>query len=186
MRTRSSGSVPSLTVLKTVLKYLYTGNADLLNSTHAEALALLEDEFGIPNSLESDVSFLLETLSLGDLRLMFDDQSHPEYLCHRTIIAARTPFLARILNKKQCENDVMDLHLDSTIIPGKYALVILHAIYMDTLDFRLIGKYLKGHYSLQPLRPCLPFRKWSTNSFRVGSYRRNSVRSLCSRCHELV
>ena len=147
VRTRSSGSVPSLTVLKTVLKYLYTGNADLLNSTHAEALALLEDEFGIPNSLESDVSFLLETLSLGDLRLMFDDQSHPEYLCHRTIIAARTPFLARILNKKQCENDVMDLHLDSTIIPGKYALVILHAIYMDTLDFRLIGKFSKRHFS---------------------------------------
>ena len=147
MRTRSSGSVPSLTVLKTVLKYLYTGNADLLNSTHAEALALLEDEFGIPNSLESDVSFLLETLSLGDLRLMFDDQSHPEYLCHRTIIAARTPFLARILNKKQCENDVMDLHLDSTIIPGKYALVILHAIYMDTLDFRLIGKFAKKPFS---------------------------------------
>ena len=145
VRTRGTSPVP-LTVLKSVLKYLYTGNPDLLNATHAEALAILEDEFGIPNSLESDVSFLLETLSLGDLRLIFDDT---EYLCHRTILASRSPFLARILDKKTCQNpggggDVMDLRLDSAIIPAKYALVILHAIYLDTLDFRLI-KNFDGH-----------------------------------------
>ena len=61
----SSASPVPLSVLRSVLKYLYTGNTDLLNATHAEALAILEEEFGIPNSLESDVSFLLETLSLG-------------------------------------------------------------------------------------------------------------------------
>ena len=101
VRTRGTSPVP-LTVLKSVLKYLYTGNPDLLNATHAEALAILEDEFGIPNSLESDVSFLLETLSLGDLRLIFDDT---EYLCHRTILASRSPFLARILDKKTCQQN---------------------------------------------------------------------------------
>ena len=59
-----------LVVLRSVLKYLYSGNTDLLNiSGQSEAIAMLEDEFGIPNSLESDVSFLLDTLSLGDLRL---------------------------------------------------------------------------------------------------------------------
>ena len=143
VRTRGTSPVP-LTVLKSVLKYLYTGNPDLLNATHAEALAILEDEFGIPNSLESDVSFLLETLSLGDLRLIFDDTA--EYLCHKSIVCSRSPFLARILDKKTCQQqtpagggDVMDLRLDSAIIPAKYALVILHAIYLDTLDFRLIN-----------------------------------------------
>ena len=59
-------------------------------------------------------------------------------ISYRTIVAARTPFLARILDKKPSQNDVMDLRLDSSIIPAKYALVILHAIYLDTLDFRLI------------------------------------------------
>jgi hypothetical protein len=35
-------------------------------------LALLQDEFGIPNSLESDMSYLWDTGSLGDCKLIFN------------------------------------------------------------------------------------------------------------------
>ena len=129
----------SLSVLRSVLKYLYTGNADLLNlNGQTEAVTMLEDEFGVPNSLESDVSFLLETLSLGDLKLVFDDSV--EYLCHRTVVASRSPFLSRVISKKSsdCQGDVMEIRLDSEIIPCKYARILIHAIYLDTLDFRLI------------------------------------------------
>lgn len=120
IKTRNCGTV-SLPVLKAVLKYLYTGNADPLTAlavNQTEAIAVLEDEFGVPNSLESDVSFLLETLSLGDLRLAFDDQM--EYLCHRTIVAARSPYLARVINKKT---------------PSSSSILGLQKIFISNLQF---------------------------------------------------
>ena len=149
---RTRGCLVPLVVLRSVLKYLYSGNTDLLNiSGQTEAIAMLEDEFGIPNSLESDVSFLLDTLSLGDLRLVFEEGSS-DYLCHRTIVAARSPFLARVIAKISSnsngggcaagatgsDNNIMEIRLDSEIIPARYARVLLHAIYMDSLDLRLI------------------------------------------------
>lgn len=124
----------SLGVLRALLKYLYTGNGDLLLGQ--EAISMLEDEFSVPNSLESDISFLLETLSLGDLRLVFDN--HEEFLCHKSIVASRSPFLARVIQKKNGNNPVLDINLDSDIIPAKYARVLLNAIYLDNLDFRLM------------------------------------------------
>ena len=139
-------SVPLLAI-RSVLKYLYTGNTDQLTqeqgsgSVQEETISMLEEEFGVPNSLESDVSFLLETLSLGDLKLVFDDT---ELLCHRTIVAARSPFLSRVISRKassagaSASKSMLEIKLDSEIIPSKYAKVLLHAIYLDNLDFRLI------------------------------------------------
>ena len=140
---RTVSSVPLLAI-RSVLKYLYTGNTEQLTqeqgglSVQEETISMLEEEFGVPNSLESDVSFLLETLSLGDLKLVFDDVI--ELLCHRTIVAARSPFLSRVISKKAATNSksVLEIKLDSEIIPCKYAKVLLHAIYLDNLDFRLI------------------------------------------------
>ena len=139
---RISNSCLGISVLRLVLKYLYTGNSDLLANLD-DAITMLEDEFGIPNSLESDVSFLLETLSLGDLRLVFDSA---EFLCHRTIVAARSPFFARVIEKKRTDHDqlIMDIRLDSEIIPAKYARVLIHAVYLDNLDFRLIDQQFEG------------------------------------------
>ena len=140
VRQRTGCVVPP-EVLKSVLKYLYTGNADLLNmGCHAEAMAMLEDEFGIPNSLESDIAFLLETLSLGDLRLVFVGDHSVEYLCHRTIVAARSAFLCGVIGKKakQATTDIMEIRLDGEVIPSRYAKILIHAIYLDSLDLRLI------------------------------------------------
>ena len=126
--------------IKSVLKYLYTGNSEQLNfgAQTEEAINILQEEFGVPNSLESDISFLLETLSLGDLKLIFDDGSI-ELLCHRTIVAARSPYLSRVISKKTCHSEqILEIRLDSEIIPSKYAKILLHAVYLDNLDFRLI------------------------------------------------
>jgi BTB/POZ domain-containing protein 7 len=153
---RTRGCVVPLEVLKSVLKYLYTDNAELLGNTtrgDAEAMTMLEDEFGIPNSLESDVSFLLETLSLGDLKLVFDGAA-ADFLCHKTILAARSPFFGRLIGKKAAlaaaasaaallaaggsSSEIMEIRLDSQIIPAKYAKILLNALYLDSLDFRLV------------------------------------------------
>jgi len=136
---RTVNSVP-LQAIKSVLKYLYTGNTEQLTqeqggNVQEETISMLEEEFGVPNSLESDVSFLLETLSLGDLKLVFDDGL--ELFCHRTIVAARSPFLSKVISKK-ATSKLMEIKLDSEIIPSKYAKILLHAIYLDNLDFRLI------------------------------------------------
>lgn len=143
---RTRGVVVPLTTLKCVLKYLYTGNADLLATQAGDAIAMLEDEFGIPNSLESDVSFLLETGSLADCRLLFGndvDGYNTEIMCHKTVVAARSAFLRRLIERRtksdpSLQHSTIDIRLDSKIIPANYARVILHAMYVDSLDFRLI------------------------------------------------
>ena len=58
------------------------------------------------------------------------------------------PFLARVIAKMSSNgagtstgigsDNVMEIRLDSEIIPARYARVLLHAIYMDSLDLRLI------------------------------------------------
>ena len=91
-----------------------------------------------------------------DVSLVFEEGSS-DYLCHRTIVAARSPFLARVISKISSNGNgastsggggssssssgpenIMEIRLDSEIIPARYARVLLHAIYMDSLDLRLI------------------------------------------------
>ena len=71
------------------MKYLYSGSSEVLAPTSASqdaletggdfsSIALLQDEFGTPNSLESDIAYLWETSSLADCRLTFNHATHPE------------------------------------------------------------------------------------------------------------
>ncbi len=132
LRTRNS--IVPIDVLKAVLRYLYTGNTEILATQSPEAISILEDEFlGIPNSLESDVSFLLETKSLANCRLIFDDC---DFLCHKAILSARSSFFRKLIANGR--NNTDEIRLDGEIIPGKYGRVILHAMYLDTLDLGLI------------------------------------------------
>ena len=111
--------------------------------TEAESLTALEEEFGIPNRLESDMAFLGETASWADCRLVFAAPSSGEtlkLLCHKSVLAARSGFFRRLLEKRgqNGTEEVDTIHLDNDIIPRKYGRVLLHAMYMDALDMRLV------------------------------------------------
>ena len=115
------------------------------SESEASALATLEEEFGIPNSLESDAAFLIDTGSLVDCKLVFGGgveiakpgEGDLELTCHKTILAARSGFFRRLLQRRMstessCSDEGLDVvQLDNDIIPAKYGFILLHAMYVS-------------------------------------------------------
>ena len=147
LRTRHC--VVSQLTIKRLLTFLYTGQPEYLatsSESEASALATLEEEFGIPNSLESDASFLIDSGSLSDCKLVFtqgvDYESSEtslklELTCHKTILAARSGFFRRLLQRRMgketnfTEDGLEEIQLDDSIIPARYGYIILHAMYVS-------------------------------------------------------
>ena len=127
---------------------MYTGQPEYLvtsSESEASALATLEEEFGIPNSLESDAAFLIDTGSLVDCKLVFGGgveiakpgEGDLELTCHKTILAARSGFFRRLLQRRmstessQSDEGMDVVQLDNDIIPAKYGFILLHAMYVS-------------------------------------------------------
>ncbi|XP_066997729.1 BTB/POZ domain-containing protein 7 isoform X2 [Anabrus simplex] len=148
-----------------LLRYLYTG--DICPHDGNIDLALLRrlgDEFGTPNPLEHDLRYLLETGDYADAALVFTsdggdyqrpDSGSSEYgfrpklelPCHKAILSARSPFFRNLIQRRTRsgeEHTERALHiptrivLDESVIPKRYARVLLHAVYLDTVDLSLI------------------------------------------------
>ncbi|KAK5639289.1 hypothetical protein RI129_011781 [Pyrocoelia pectoralis] len=150
-----------------LLRYLYTGdicphdtNIDL------NLLRRLREEFGTPNALETDLRYLLETGDYADAALVFTsdgsdcqrpDSGSSEYgfrpklelPCHKAILSARSPFFRNLLQRRSRtgeEHTERALHiitrivLDESVIPKRYARVLLNAIYLDQVDLSLISR----------------------------------------------
>lgn len=125
----------------------------------------LGEDFGTPNPLEHDLRYLLETGDYADAALVFtvegtndysrQDSSNSEYgfrpklelPCHKAILSARSPFFRSLIARRTRNIDEYverSIHiptrivLDETVIPKRYARVLLHAIYLDTVDLSLI------------------------------------------------
>uniref|UniRef100_A0A1A9VLI5 BTB domain-containing protein n=1 Tax=Glossina austeni TaxID=7395 RepID=A0A1A9VLI5_GLOAU len=97
-------------------------------------------------------------LSISGLGIDFNrpDSSSSEYgfrpklelPCHKAILSARSPFFRNLIARRTRNMDAeyaeRALHvptrivLDETVIPKRYARVLLHAIYLDTVDLTLI------------------------------------------------
>lgn len=76
---------------------------------------------------------------------------HVEISCHKALLCARSPFFRNLILRRlqSSDNDAKDkssqsapepmrLVLDETVIPLKYAKVLAHALYVDTIDFDLV------------------------------------------------
>uniref|UniRef100_A0A8D8ANN2 BTB/POZ domain-containing protein 7 n=2 Tax=Culex pipiens TaxID=7175 RepID=A0A8D8ANN2_CULPI len=75
-----------------------------------------------------------------------------ELPCHKAILSARSPFFKNMIQRRiRNVNEEHQLHgtdrslhvptrivLDESVIPKRYARVLLHAIYLDTVDLSLI------------------------------------------------
>lgn len=68
-----------------------------------------------------------------------------ELPCHKAILSARSPFFRGMIQRRlrsfEEQNDraiPTRIVLDETVIPKRYARVLLHAIYLDTVDLSLI------------------------------------------------
>lgn len=150
-----------------LLRYLYTGDI-CPHDTNIDInlLRRLKEEFGTPNALEADLRYLLETGDYADAALVFTsdgsdcqrpDSGSSEYgfrpklelPCHKAILSARSPFFRNLLQRRSRsgeEHTERALHiptrivLDESVIPKRYARVLLHAIYLDQVDLSLISR----------------------------------------------
>lgn len=158
-----------------LLRYLYTDSINLeeLRKDHREILMKLADEFGLPNQLEYDLRTLLDTGDHCDALLVFSCDSecseslsqdlppdgvckakNLELPCHKCVLAARSPFFRNLLLRRARSGEELTertlqtnslIVLDETVIPRKYARVLLNAIYQDSVDLSLI---LRGSASM--------------------------------------
>lgn len=148
-----------------LLRYLYTGDI-CTHDTNIDLnlLRRVREEFGTPNPLENDLRYLLETGDYADAALVFTsdggdcqrpDSGSSEYgfrpkvelPCHKAILSARSPFFRNLIQRRTRtgeEHTERALHiptrivLDESVIPKRYARVLLHAVYLDTVDLSLI------------------------------------------------
>jgi len=78
-----------------------------------------------------------------------------ELPCHKAILSARSPFFRSMIQRRlrsiEEQNDraiPTRIVLDESVIPKRYARVLLHAIYLDTVDLSLIIRGGATHGSL--------------------------------------
>uniref|UniRef100_A0A8D9ACE9 BTB/POZ domain-containing protein 7 n=1 Tax=Cacopsylla melanoneura TaxID=428564 RepID=A0A8D9ACE9_9HEMI len=156
-----------MSVFAALLRILYTGDIGPRDSNiNLSALKQVADELITPNTLEQDLRYLLETGDYADASLVFtSDSSTEDYRrpdsgcseygfrpkldlpCHKAILSARSPFFRNLIQRRSRlgeEHSERSYHvptrivLDESVIPKRYAKVLLHAIYLDHVDLGLI------------------------------------------------
>ena len=141
-----------------LLHYLYTGEFGMEDSRfqNVDILVQLREEFGTPNSLDVDMRGLFDYMCYYDVVLSFSSDSElveafggnqncldEELKAHKAIISARSPFFRNLLQRRiRTGEEITDrtlrtptrIILDESIIPKKYAKVILRCMYTDLVD----------------------------------------------------
>ncbi|XP_069772312.1 BTB/POZ domain-containing protein 7 isoform X2 [Narcine bancroftii] len=151
-----------LPMFSALLQYLYTGELGIEDSRfqNVDILVQLTEEFGTPNSLDVDLRELFDSMCYYDAILGFSSDSElveafgrtsgclEEDLCgHKAVLSARSPFFRNLLQRRiRTGEEIIDrtlqtptrIILDESIIPKKYAKVILHCMYTDLVDLSLV------------------------------------------------
>ncbi|XP_036590579.1 BTB/POZ domain-containing protein 7 [Trichosurus vulpecula] len=141
-----------------LLHYLYTGEFGVEDSRfqNVDILVQLTEEFGTPNSLDVDMRGLFDYMCYYDVVLSFSSDSElveafvgnqncldEELRAHKAVISARSPFFRNLLQRRiRTGEEITDrtlrtptrIILDESIIPKKYAKVILNCMYTDVVD----------------------------------------------------
>ncbi|XP_044520969.1 BTB/POZ domain-containing protein 7 [Gracilinanus agilis] len=145
-----------------LLHYLYTGEFGVEDSRfqNVDILVQLTEEFGTPNSLDVDMRGLFDYMCYYDVVLSFSSDSElveafvgnqncldEELRAHKAVISARSPFFRNLLQRRiRTGEEITDrtlrtptrIILDESIIPKKYAKVILNCMYTDVVDLSVL------------------------------------------------
>lgn len=149
------------------------------NSTYESLLIrFLNEKFTVTHDLDHDLKHLLETGLYSDASLVFSGQSTPssnsltkscractdqsEYSCHSSVLASRSVFFRNVVQRHQrrFEDECMTVNtanqkirivLDESIIPRRFARIILHSMYRDSNDLSsLLPSCVCKCYTLAP------------------------------------
>ncbi|XP_074091551.1 BTB/POZ domain-containing protein 7 isoform X1 [Macrotis lagotis] len=145
-----------------LLHYLYTGEFGVEDSRfqNVDILVQLTEEFGTPNSLDVDMRGLFDYMCYYDVVLSFSSDSElveafvgnqncldEDLRAHKAVISARSPFFRNLLQRRiRTGEEITDrtlrtptrIILDESIIPKKYAKVILNCMYTDVVDLSVL------------------------------------------------
>ncbi|KAM9555712.1 BTB/POZ domain-containing protein 7 isoform 2-T3 [Guaruba guarouba] len=145
-----------------LLHYLYTGEFGMEDSRfqNVDILVQLSEEFGTPNSLDVDMRALFDYMCYYDVVLSFSSNSDlvetfggsqncldEELRAHKAVISSRSPFFRHLLQRRiRTGEEITDrtlrtptrIILDESIIPKKYAKVILNCMYTDAVDLSVL------------------------------------------------
>ncbi|KAK3542676.1 hypothetical protein QTP86_032559 [Hemibagrus guttatus] len=140
-----------------LLRYLYTGElgAEDTRLHNVDVLLRLSKEFGTPSSLETDMRELRQRMCNYDSVLCFSSDSEPdepfvadmsgeeeELKAHKAVLAARSPFFRNLLQRRvrtaEEETTPARIVLNESIIPRKYAGVVLHCMYTDVVELERV------------------------------------------------
>lgn len=138
-------STPGMDIptFSTLLQGLYTGDFTDSSRTNVDVLIKLGNEFGTPSALETDLQELLDSGEQYDTVLVFSSDTQ-EFRCHKAILAARSPFFRNLLMRRARTGDFTEqllptrIVLDENVIPRRYAQVLLHALYLDSVELNCI------------------------------------------------
>ncbi|CAL8069962.1 unnamed protein product [Orchesella dallaii] len=135
-----------------LLRYLYTEeipSASVNTSSSSSHDQHTHEHVGIitrpSKPLESDLRDLLQTGKYSDIVLVLGDEQLP---VHKPILAARSPFFRSLLQRRSNSKKIV---LDDTVIPKRYARVILHCMYTDKVDLTLIEACRSGLSEVESL-----------------------------------
>jgi len=155
-----------VSMFSSLLRFLYTGEypSQEMTPNQIDLLISLGRECGVPNLLEVDLEHLYQSGEHTDCILVFtgDKQTNGEadpdldsavqLSCHKAILCARSPFFRNLVSRrlqaaaaeKQDRGPTlpqpMRIVLDESVIPQKYARVLVRALYVDSIDFDLVDE----------------------------------------------
>ena len=149
-------------MFSSLLRFLYTGEypSQEMSPRQIDLLISLGRECGVPNLLETDLEHLYQSGDHTDCLLVFTgDRNSPQssspvqLSCHKAVLCARSPFFRNLVSRRLTVAQQEAQHrpgpalppplrvvLDETVIPQKYARVLVRALYVDTIDFDLVDQ----------------------------------------------
>ena len=147
-------------MFSSLLRFLYTGEypSEEMSPRQIDLLISLGRECGVPNLLEADLEHLYQSGDHTDCLLVFTADKNSAHTpdpvqlsCHKAILCARSPFFRNLVSRRlvaqvserqerACSSlpQPLKIVLDESVIPQKYARVLVRALYVDSIDFDLV------------------------------------------------
>lgn len=209
-----------LVLFAALLQFLYTDtiNYSELHLDNRDILDKVAVELGMPNPLEQDLRTLLDTGDYSDALLVFTNEpdlnesfsseagssdglnrTKHELPCHKAILAARSLFFRNVLLRRarsgedlteQALNTPTRIVLDESVIPRRYARVLLHAIYLDIVDLSLIMRGSASMCSLSEVQAIvagkgqMTFVDEAMEIYQIGQFL--DIPALSQGCEDII
>ncbi|XP_060571333.1 BTB/POZ domain-containing protein 7-like [Ruditapes philippinarum] len=209
-----------IVLFSVLLRYLYTDTLshDELHIENRDILLKVATELGMPNPLDQDLQTLLDTGDYSDAVLVFSSEldlnesfsseagssdgfsrTKYELPCHKAVLAARSPFFRNLLLRRaRSGEDLTDyalnaptrIVLDDSVIPRRYARVLLHAIYLDVVDLSLIMRGSASMCSLSEVQAIVAGKGQMTvvdeamEMYQIGQFL--DIPALSQGCEDII